>query len=214
MKKITEIYKEYKIPPNLQLHQLRVSAVASMICDSFGNSIDKNKVLTATLLHDMGNIIKFQLEYFPEFLEPEGLEYWQKVQNEFIEKYGNNEHNASLAILKELNVSQEISDIVGIIGYPYVEFALESPDFHKKIATYSDFRVSPHGVLSIEERAIEGMKRYANKVSDANKKEREEKHKHIEELEGQIFSNLNIKPEDLNDENIKNIIEELKGFTF
>ena len=41
MKKITEIYKEYKIMPNLQMHQYRVAAVAMQICESLNIKIDE-----------------------------------------------------------------------------------------------------------------------------------------------------------------------------
>jgi 5'-deoxynucleotidase YfbR-like HD superfamily hydrolase len=85
---------------NLQDHQLRVAAVASIICDSFDFLINKEKIIKVCLLHDMGNIIKFQLDYFPELNKPEGLEYWQNVQKEFIAKYGPNEHNATMKIMR------------------------------------------------------------------------------------------------------------------
>ena len=87
MRTITDIYTEYRIPPALQLHQFRVTGVALQIIGSIDVAVDADSIIVACLLHDMGNIIKFNLDYFPEFLEPEGLEYWQYVQNEFIEKY-------------------------------------------------------------------------------------------------------------------------------
>ena len=73
--KISEIYQKYQIPPHLQLHMYRVSAVAWTICDNFDEELDKIKIVAADLLHDMGNIIKFDLKLFPEFLEPEGYDY-------------------------------------------------------------------------------------------------------------------------------------------
>ncbi len=64
MRKISEIYEEYKIMPNLREHQLRVAAVAAQICDNFNKPLNKKEIITACLLHDMGNIIKFKLELF------------------------------------------------------------------------------------------------------------------------------------------------------
>jgi 5'-deoxynucleotidase YfbR-like HD superfamily hydrolase len=55
---------------NLQLHQLRVAAVGQIICESIPDFDETEEVVTTCLLHDMGNIIKFDLNYFPEFLEP------------------------------------------------------------------------------------------------------------------------------------------------
>ena len=77
--------------PNLREHQLRVASVAAQICDNFFEPLNKKDIVTACLLHDMGNIIKFNLNYFPELIKPEGIEYWQKVQNEYKKKYGNDE---------------------------------------------------------------------------------------------------------------------------
>ena len=66
MKNITDIYEKYKIMPLLAMHQIRVAAVAMMICDSLSVPIDKDSVIKACLLHDIGNIIKFDLNHFPE----------------------------------------------------------------------------------------------------------------------------------------------------
>ena len=49
--------------PNLAMHQLRVAGVAMQICESLDTNIDTNSVVKACLLHDMGNIIKFNLLY-------------------------------------------------------------------------------------------------------------------------------------------------------
>ena len=59
----------------------------------------------------MGNIIKFDLNYFPEFNQPLGLEYWKNIQNEFKEKYGKDEHEATQKILKELNIDKRVIEI-------------------------------------------------------------------------------------------------------
>src|SRR3989344_2472976 len=101
--KITEIYEKYKIPPNLQLHQLRVAGVASIICDNFDKPLDKGSIITTCLLHDMGNILKFNFDIFPEeFYGKQGRAYWEKVKQEFKEKYGEDEHKATHAIAEEL----------------------------------------------------------------------------------------------------------------
>ena len=57
VRKISEIYAEYKIMPNLQMHMYRVAAVASLIYDNFNEPLNKEEIITACLLHDMGNII-------------------------------------------------------------------------------------------------------------------------------------------------------------
>ena len=78
-KNILEIYKEHNVMPNLQEHMLRVAAVASLICDNCTEKLNKEDIITACLLHDIGNIVQFQLSYFPEFNKPQGIEYWQGI---------------------------------------------------------------------------------------------------------------------------------------
>lgn len=200
--------------PTLQLHQLRVAAVAKIITDNFVGNLDKEGVVKACLVHDMGNIIKFDLTYFPEFVEPEGLEYWQTVKNEYISKYGTDEHKATMDIAKEINLPENVMDCLHNIGFSKSTKNADSVSFENKIAAYSDMRVSPHGVISMEERIDEGNKRYKGKVghsigsdnfftlSDS-----------LRTMEAQIFEKVSIKPEDITDEKVNDIIEELKNIT-
>lgn len=205
------------MPKNLQVHQLRVASVAKQICDAFGNeniSIDTHSVVTACLLHDMGNIIKFDLSYFPEFVEPEGLDYWQNVKNQFIGKYGNNEHLATDAIAKEVGLSEKVLSMLELTGFSKVLQVLNDNSTEKKICNYADMRVGPFGILSIDQRAKDGEARHARKTS-VTKNDRTdfgEVVKGLAKLEQQIFTNLKIKPGDINNQSIEKIIEELKNW--
>ena len=107
-----ELYAQYRIMPKLQLHQLRVTAVAQTICKVFAERVDERTVVTACLFHDMGNIIKFDLTKFPDFLEPEGLEHWSQVKKEFEEKYGFDQHAATLMIARELGLSVPVLECI------------------------------------------------------------------------------------------------------
>ena len=212
---IGEIYRKYKIMPSLQEHMLRVAAVASLICDNFTEPLLKEEIITACLLHDMGNIIKFKLDAFPEFLEPEGLDYWQKVKNEYIKKYGENEHKATTMILKELGVSERVIFIVDQINFVLYCRLCDSPDLSSKIVVYADGRVDPHGVVSFEERMNEGKNRYKNHKSTfgaVTEKERQRLVAYGLEIEKQVFAKCKIKPEDINDTAIAPIILSLKNF--
>jgi len=209
---IGEIYKKYKIMPNLQEHMLRVAAVASLICNNFDEPLDKEEIITACLLHDMGNIIKFNLEAFPEFLEPEGLNYWQKVKNEYIEKYGPNENHATIEIMRELGVSGQIIKLVDQINFSLLCSHRDSHDMSIKIIHYSDGRVDPYGIVSFDERMDEAKKRYKNHKDSIQEEERRRLVVCGREIEKQIFSKCKIKPEDINDETVKPIILELRDF--
>ncbi len=212
MRKITDIYSEYKIMPNLQLHHFRVAAVAIQICESLDIDTDRQSIIAACLLHDMGNIIKFKLEYFPEFLEPEGLKYWQDVQNEYLNKYGKDEHIATIRIIEEMGMNKKIIDFVNDVGFSRACDLSRVKDLERKICTYADFRVSPKSVVSIKERLIEGKKRYAGREVDVTSSERFEREECMKMIEKQIFSNSNIVPKDITDESVLKNIELLKNF--
>lgn len=212
-RKITDIYTEYKIPPNLQRHMLWVAAVATIICDNFDESLPKEDIVTACLLHDMGNIVKYDMSVFPDLLEPAGAEYWKKVQEEFIEKYGKDDHQANIKIVKELGLPSNIIQLVDKVDFPLWCSNSIDNNMSNKIMIYSDSRVSPHGIVSYEERMEEGRKRYQGR-KDNNLKE-EERQKFVvcgKDIEKQIFAKCKIKPEDINDESVKPIIEKLKDF--
>ncbi|MFA7315707.1 MAG: HD domain-containing protein [Candidatus Paceibacterota bacterium] len=212
MKKITDIYTEYNIMPNLQAHQFRVAGVASQVCNSLNVPIDTRSVISACLLHDMGNIIKFHLETFPEFLEPEGLTYWQNIQNEYLSRYGHDEHEATVKIIQELGLSEDIVELANQNRFSWLCKHKESDNLALKIIHYADARVGPHGVLSYDERMDDAGVRYAN---HKNSIEEEKRHALVlcgKEIEKQIFSHSKIKPEDINDESTALYMEDLKNF--
>lgn len=211
MKNITEIYKEYKIMPNLVKHQIRVAGVAMQICESFDMGIDKESIIKACLLHDMGNIIKFKLDHFPEWNEPEGIEYWQKIKDEYVEKYGQNEHMATVLIGEEICASPRILELMNCVDSSKIEILAMNDDFDKKICMYADGRVTPHGVVSIEERSNEAKERYKDHSHTFDEERRLHFNKNLDLIEKQIFSHTKIKPEDINDESIKNYLEKLEN---
>lgn len=210
---IRDIYKKYQIMPTLQLHQLRVAAVGKIICGSIPDFKDANDVITTCLLHDMGNIIKFDLNYFPEFLQPEGLEYWQQVKDEYVEKYGKDEHHATQEIITELVSSNKVINYANQVGFSKLNETKKDESLAKKICAYSDMRVGPYGVISIQERVDDGRKRYEgrkDKVIGSDKFG--ELASALKEVEKQIFEVVTIRPEDITNELVDKMIEELRNF--
>lgn len=226
MKKITDIYRDHKIMPNLQTHQLRVAMVAQIICENMDIPVDKQSVVSACLLHDMGNIIKFNLGYFPHFTELEGSKYWQKVQDEYIAKYGEDEHKATLMIIKELGLSEDISKLVDCIAFFTADENAKDTDFNKKICAYADMRVNPTGIVSLEERLGDLRNRYGKTENSSSIASRGGAYpvnpgvdeqfvfeSSLREIEKQIFAHSKIKPEDINDESVSIKIEDLKEYS-
>lgn len=189
---------------------LRTAAVASLICDNFLEPLPKEEIVTACLLHDMGNILKFKLDVFPEFNEPQGLEYWQKVKDEFREKYGEDEHEATTKIAQELQVSDKVLELMDTISFFGVQNYVLDEDFSHKIPEYCDDRVDPFGVVVLEERFMDQRKRYAHHGGDIH--ERFAFENAVRQMEKQIFVKCKIKPEDINNETVAPVISELKNF--
>lgn len=215
MRNIQEIYEQYKIMPNLAMHQLRVASVISLIIQNLNIEVDRDVAIQAGLLHDMGNIIKFDLNYFPDFNEPLGLEHWQKVQNEYFEKYGTDEHEATQEILKELNINTRVVEIDDRMIFGNLCIDKEGNDWELKLLHYADMRVGPHGILAYEERMEDAVKRYENKFNKEMVYEKDRREILLacgKEIENQIFANCKIRPEDINDQTIAPVLEELRGY--
>ena len=108
--KLGEVYKKFGSPPNLQEHMLRVCGVTSYICEHWigKEEFDWEKVRKISLLHDVGNIVKFDFDKYPQFLgdELKNIEYWRGTQKKIIEKYGNDDHDATKNMLLEIGVER------------------------------------------------------------------------------------------------------------
>lgn len=211
MKTVQQIYSDYNISPNLQLHQLKVAGVAKIICENFTDEIDKESVILACLFHDMGNIIKFNFKYFPESREPEGIEYWQKIKDEYISKYGPDEHIATESIAREINLPEKVIAYINKIGFSYANENELNDLFEDKICNYSDMRVAPYGVTSLVERILEGKERYKGRKYSIAHDSFETILQSSNNVEKQIFNKTNIKPEDITDEKVKEIIDEFRN---
>lgn len=210
MNKITDIYVEKKIMPLLQIHQLRTAAVALYICENLNIDIDQESTVKACLLHDMGNIIKFKLDNFPEWNKPEGTEYWENVKYDYILKYGNDEHQASLKIAQEIGVSKYIHNLINCVDSASIEIINMESDFCQKICIYADNRVSPHGVVSAEEHSLDAKERYKNHPHAFSEERRLFFNENLFSIEKQIFSHTKIKPEDINNESISTHLDKVK----
>lgn len=209
MRKILEIYDQYKIRPNLQEHMLRVAAVASLICDNLKSPVPKEQIQLMCLLHDLGNILKYQaLDYYPEFTKLDGVEYWERVREEFRKKYGENEDQATLQIVNEIGVDPEIMEEFKLFIFSKYEDYRKINNLSVKICKYSDLRVSPFGVLSLKERIKEWKKRNPK----ATIEQMRELFEIGSEIEKQVFLQCKIKPEDITDEAIAPIILKLQNF--
>jgi hypothetical protein len=133
---------------------LRVAGVASVILDHWqGPPVSRSMLVRVLLLHDMGNIVKI------DDPGPRARELKQR----YAQLYGRDDHQVSLAIGRELGLSDdELSLMAGKIFNSNDESA-SSTDYGRKIGAYSDQRVAPQGVMPLLERLEEARARYRDK---------------------------------------------------
>lgn len=212
MKTLKEIYSAYKIMPTLQTHQMRVAAVVKYITDNLKVPVDTDTVIKAALFHDMGNIIKSDLPLFPKFVEPEGFAYWEKVKKEYIEKYGEDEHAATIAIAREIGLSKRVTELISNIGFGKMAKIRDENDLEGQILEYADMRVLPHGIASTAERIREGSARYVGKKGGFSAPEYEKLFEALGQIENNIVKRSGIKPEDITDESVKTTLENFQNY--
>lgn len=195
---IKDIYEKLGTPPNLQEHMLRVTSVSLYIAQHWqGSTLDTNILKTMLLLHDIGNIVKFDLKKYPEFLgekEAKRVDYWVKRQSEAVKKYGKDDHDATVLMLEELKIPKGIQKRIYAMGYWDVENVIKSNDWYLKVALYSDLRVGPFGILTLQERLDDIHTRLAKY------KERPELIEFAIELENQVQDNMDISVDSITDE--------------
>lgn len=167
---LKNLYLKYQIPPNLQQHMMSVAGIAKIISDNWNtNDLDKKTLLNACLIHDMGNLLKFDLVNKVNFLgeEAKNVEHWRMVKEEMVKKYGPDEHNATASICKELGLSEKPLWIVENWGFGNFKKVLESDNWEYKIGVYCDHRIGPFGIVSLIDRFAEQRKRYEQQKHDS-----------------------------------------------
>ncbi len=211
---IWEVYEQYRIMPNLRLHQLRVAAVARELAHAL--RADADLVTKAALLHDMGNIMKSDFSQFPpEFYGDHDLSYWELVKKDYAATYGRDEHEATDAIAKEMGMGQEVIELIGSMGFGRIESIYLSDNLELKICEYADQRVAPYGITSIFERLEEGRRRYESRTeaeSDYGSDLYRQRVSLVLELEQKLFNGLLITPEMLTEESLAGAIESLREY--
>jgi len=199
--RISEIYKTYRIPSELADHQITVAAVAKSICDLKRHT--DTTVIKACLLHDMGNIIKFKFDRPIPGLVTNDVTYWKEVQRDFIDTYGADVHDATMSIARELGCDNSLMELIDAVGFTHGIDTLNSNDIDKMIAGYSDMRVSPTGVTSLEHRLHDLKERYGD-TPDRAKFEQA-----FREMEKLLFSDTGRGPEEITDSSIATYKKEL-----
>ncbi|MDQ6985524.1 MAG: hypothetical protein Q9M91_01815 [Candidatus Dojkabacteria bacterium] len=216
--KIENIYQKYNLQANLRYHQYQVAAVTKIIVESIMSVDEKlrNSLIKVALTHDMANILKFDLEKYPETTEPEGLEYWRNIKNEYKKKYGDDEHNATVSIAKEIGLNEFEIDLLNTVGFSQGPTNLAKGDITYMIVGYADARVNFGSIVSIDERFEKTLARkkanYASQGKALDESIYNEQHNSFRKIEELIFKSSEILSKDIDDNKVSSYIDSLKSF--
>jgi hypothetical protein len=161
--KVKDVYEQYEVMPTLAQHMRMVGAVAKILTDQVTEKdFPAREIVTACLLHDMGNIVKFNLDKIPTGLHISDIDHWKMVQKKMREKYGMDEHDVTRKMVVEMGVSEIILNAVSHCGSTKAKHALETKNVPAMFVTYCDYHIAPTSVVTIESRIADILERYKN----------------------------------------------------
>lgn len=191
--------------PQLATHMLRVAGVGKLITDSWEDRELAGKSVKTCLLHDLGNIAKFDLQN--PMMKIDNLPYWQEVQKEVWDKYGSKAHAATYAMLEELKLGEYVEYLKAEAKlYETLEpqNIWQSTPLPAMVVLYADLRVTPNGVVSMEERISDLEKRYGQGRAEARWGEQLEEYM-------QTLTSVNLR--EINEESVIPLFNELLTMT-
>lgn len=173
---LKKVYQRYLIPENLKNHMQWAAALGLLITENWNEQsgagrdrsrqLDQELIIETLLLHDLANLIKFEFDTPLDQLtapNPKELKYWAQVQKQMVEKYGSDTNQASIEMIRELNLHQyqQIIKLLEAHSFEAIPALLKhNGSWEQKIVLYSDLRIMPGGIASIKERIADLKQRY------------------------------------------------------
>lgn len=210
---IQKIYDRFSISDGLQRHMLTVAAVGKYIIDHWqGLALDGLSVTAALLLHDLGNLVKFDLSENARVIEPALFtDEWRERQRIMREKYGAHSHQATQAILRELGVTKSVQTLANAMDADDLCVFPDMP-FEYQICEYADLRVAPSGVVSMPERLADFRQRYSHYDGWSNEEKYQRNIECAERLETNLQQHVSVDISRIPPEKIQAYLVELSRF--
>lgn len=155
--KVSQVYKIYQTPKNLQEHMLRVASLASIIVENWiGTEINKESVIKACTIHDIAKPMNFDLAKQAQFgMSENEIEELRQLQNHIKTNFGTEEHQATVGIAKEIGCNANVVKYIDDLEWKYIPRLLGANEIDPLIPIYCDMRVGPKGVLTLQVRLEE-----------------------------------------------------------
>jgi hypothetical protein len=199
---ISGIYRRFPVPENLVFHLRTVAGVGSFVADNWiGPAINKNDLVAYLLLHDLGNIAKMTLSD-TSLLTPHdarNIDYWKKMQAEVHQKYGRDDHQVTLSMIRELDLPLRVLSLLDHDDWRKLDVIAASDDWEQKIGKYADYRTGPFGVITLNERLADLAKRYEGRLNPEDVLNLKKFNVAVRDIETQVAKNLRIPVEDITD---------------
>ncbi|MFP4118750.1 MAG: HD domain-containing protein [Candidatus Woesearchaeota archaeon] len=206
IRKIDDIYDRFSIPSFLAHHMRTVAAIGRFVCDNLQETLDTDCVVAALLLHDLGNVVKFDLDspLTDKLCSSAEKNQLKRLQTEFRERYGASADEATMSMVAGLDVPQKVTWLLENANWLNIETVRDSASFELKVCAYADYRVSPTGIVSLEERLSDLRRRYQDYPHTDTLPEDEVRKRDAAyyDIEKQLFSRADITPEDITEETI------------
>ncbi|MCF7798643.1 HD domain-containing protein [Candidatus Woesearchaeota archaeon] len=206
-KQFTTICDQFFVPNIIRNHLLRVSAIALQITKYCNKELNKNLIRDATLLHDIGNIVKSNVHRLSAY-EEKSEDFWAVKQKEIIEKYGRFDDEATANMLKEIDIPEQLRRLISTAKNDKVWDVVEGNDWNAKICLYADYRAGPASVLTLQERFDDLERRYKQKPPEFRLTDEEAKRVQdgFRALEKQLFEACDSSPDDISEESIQKFL--------
>ena len=153
---ISETYKKYMTPKNLQEHMLRVAALAKIITDNWtGPEIDKLAIIKACAVHDIAKPVNFDTSPAAQAkynMATEDIQKLDELKKYIADNFGTDEHKAAADMAREMKLGDKAIEILDQMEWEYTARLLGENNFEPLITLYCDMRISPNGILPLEKR--------------------------------------------------------------
>lgn len=212
--KIAEIYQRFQIPTHLQLHMLRVAAVGQYWLNHWtGSRINARLVIESLLVHDLGNLLKFDLKKIDgmQFFDrsEQDQDHWLMVQESLYE-FGPTPHEAAHTMLESIGVDAEVIEITDTMTESTV-FSDQQTKIETELCWYADMRVGPQGVTTIEDRLNDLVLRYVDRRPEWKDPDQVElKRTRRLEMEKKLLAFTDLASPDIDNSTLEPLVDQLR----
>ncbi|MBN2458584.1 HD domain-containing protein [Candidatus Woesearchaeota archaeon] len=198
------LYDRFMLPENIRRHIEQVTKVAVFIADSFiekGIDVNRELVERAALLHDLLKPVDFDDIADPILgseLSVRQIGFFGQLKERF---FGLSHEDAAFELFHDSY--PELAEAIRKHKYVnIIEPACQPFSWEEKILTYADKRVAHDQIVTLDERFIEGHRRYEREYDDAGlgTEDIERIDSAYRSLEKELFGKIMIDPDKIKEE--------------